>query len=440
MSLSKKLTLSLSISLLAFFALQAVMVGVEMRELSEDNMVINIEDDMEGLLTTINHQADLPITIISDRVPEIFNRPFSGHYFQIHHEEHIISSRSLWDSQLPQLKAGTHRDISGPIGQQLLVVVRDYVIHGKSIRMSVAEDTSSLDATAWHLQRELLELSFAALLILMLLQIWVIRYGFKPLALVCEEIQQLERGETDKLIHPVPSEIQPLVQEVNHLLQVMQQRMQRSRHALGNLSHALKTPLSVMMQILERHQHDADTQALLVQTKTIENHINRELTRARTAGITPGGTWQNPEEDIRDLARTLEVAHQERVVVHLHSFMTTHWFGDREDMMEVLGNLIDNACKWAKSEVVISIRSNPDNQINLTIEDDGPGMSEADQDNVMKRGQRLDESKPGHGLGLSIVLEIIDIYGGNLRFSTSENLGGLKVSMQLPPHQPYLSS
>ena len=127
----------------------------------------------------------------------------------------------------------------------------------------------------------------------------------KPLAGLRTELQQLERGETEKLEQPVPAEISPLVEEVNRLLMVLQQRLQRSRNAMGNLSHALKTPLTLMFQILERKQDDEDCVQLLEQAQRIEGHINRELSRARMAGQSPGGVWLKPEQDVRDLISTL---------------------------------------------------------------------------------------------------------------------------------------
>ena len=288
-SLSKHLTLSLALSLVCFFLLQTVLVGTEMRQLAEARVIAGMQDDMEGLLADLIAQPDALTSSELTQAPDIFKRPFSGHYLQSTQDKQSIHSRSLWDFKLPEFEAGTYSGVSGPENQQLIILCQDYVLHGEKLSICVAEDTSELDATTLHIQKRLLFLSFGVLLLLLLIQVWVIRRGLKPLLAVRRELQQLERGETDKLRHAVPAEISPLVEEVNHLLTVLQQRLQRSRNAMGNLSHALKTPLTLIFQILERRQDDKDSIQLLKQAHHIQDHINRELSRARTAGLTPGG-------------------------------------------------------------------------------------------------------------------------------------------------------
>jgi signal transduction histidine kinase len=248
---------------------------------------------------------------------------------------------------------------------------------------------------------------------------------------VRRELQQLERGETEKLKQPVPAEISPLVEEVNRLLMVLQQRLLRSRNAMGNLSHALKTPLTLMFQILERRQDDKDCAQLLEQARRIEGHINRELSRAKTAGQSPGGIWLKPEQDVRDLVSTLEAVHRQRITVELQIAEIATVSADREDMMEVIGNLIDNACKWAQGRVILKIYQQ--DGLCIIIEDDGPGMKPEEQLLALGRGVRMDEAKQGHGLGLAIVREIVDAYSGRFELDQSYTLGGLKVLVCFPP-------
>ncbi|MCK5482029.1 MAG: ATP-binding protein, partial [Gammaproteobacteria bacterium] len=238
-SLSRHLTISLAVSLICFFLIQAALVGMEMRKLTEDGVISRLEDDMEGILAALSAEPGEETAVEWEHIPAIFMRPFSGHYFQIHQGEQSIRSRSLWDSVLPLQEAGIYRAVEGPANQQLLILSRSYVVRGQTILLSVAEDTSELEATSLYFQKRLLALSLGALLLLLAIQIWVIRRGLKPLSGVRRELQQLERGETEKLKQPVPAEISPLVEEVNRLLMVLQQRLLRSRNAMGNLSHAL---------------------------------------------------------------------------------------------------------------------------------------------------------------------------------------------------------
>jgi len=429
-SLSRHLTISLAVSLVCFFLLQAVLVGMEMRKLAEDSVLSRLEDDMERILAALSVQPGEAAAIDWEHIPAIFIRPFSGHYFQIRQGKQSARSRSLWDSVLPVQEAGIYRAVEGPVNQQLLILSRSYVLHGQSILLSVAEDTSTLEATSLYFQKRLLALSLAALLLLLVIQVWVIRRGLKPLAGLRAELQQLERGETERLEQPVPAEISPLVEEVNRLLMVLQQRLLRSRHAMGNLSHALKTPLTIMFQILERKPDDEDSAQLLEQARRIERHINRELSRARMAGQSPGGIWLEPEQDVRDLASTLEAMHRQRVRIQFRIEEMPAIRADREDMMELIGNLIDNACKWAKGRVVFNMYQQ--SGLYIIIEDDGPGMKSEDLLLVTGRGVRMDEAKQGHGLGLAIVREIVDAYGGKLELDQSHKLGGLRASVYLP--------
>ena len=430
-SLSRHLSISLAVSLICFFLIQTVLVGMEMRKLTEDGVVSRLQDDMEGILAALSAQPGEAATIEWEHIPDIFMRPFSGHYFQIQQGKTSIRSRSLWDAVLPVQEPGIYRAVEGPSNQKLLILSRLYVVHGHKVLLSVAEDTSEMEATSLYFQKRMIALSLAAVLLLLVIQMWVIRRGLKPLAGLRRELQQLERGETEKLEHPVPAEIRPLVEEVNRLLLLLQQRLQRSRNATGNLSHALKTPLTLMFQILERRQDDRECAQLLEQARRIEEHINRELSRARTAGQSPGGLWLKPEQDVRDLVATLEAVYRQEVTIALQISEMTSISADREDMMELIGNLIDNGCKWSRGRVVININQQP--EFSIVIEDDGPGMKPEEQLLVLERGVRMDEAKQGHGLGLAIVREIVDAYDGKLELGQSDELGGLKVSISFPP-------
>jgi len=437
-SLSRHLSISLAVSLICFFLIQTVLVGMEMRKLTEDGVVSRLQDDTEGILAALSVQPGEAVSVEWDHIPDIFMRPFSGHYFQIQQGEDSIRSRSLWDSILPVQEPGIYRAVEGPSGQQLIILSRSYVVHGHALLLSVAEDTSKLEATSLYFQKRLLVLSLGALLLLLVIQMWVIRRGLKPLAGVRRELQQLERGETEKLEQPVPAEISPLVEEVNRLLMVLQQRLQRSRNAMGNLSHALKTPLTLMFQILERREDDKESAQLLEQARRIEEHINRELSRARTAGQSPGRIWLRPEQDLRDLVSTLETVYRQEITVQLQMGKLAGISADREDMMEMVGNLIDNGCKWARGRVKVAIKQQPG--LTIEIEDDGPGMKPEEQLLVLGRGVRMDESREGHGLGLAIVQEIVDAYGGTLGLGQSDRLGGLKVLVTFPPCSSQLDS
>jgi len=429
-SLSRQLAVSLGISLIVFFFIQAVLIGIEMRKLTEDGVLSRLQDDMEGIVAALSVQPDKVIVVDWEHIPSIFIRPFSSHYFQISYKDNVLRSRSLWDHVLDIQKPGVYRAVEGPANQKLLILARLYVVHGQAFLLSVAENTSELESTSLFFQKRMLILSFIVLLVLLVIQMWVVRYSLKPLAGLKKELQDLERGEIGRLEQSVPSEIAPLVEEVNHLLEVLQQRLARSRHAMGNLSHALKTPLTLIFQILERRQNDSDCVRLLEQAKQIESHMNRELSRARTAGQSPAGIWLQPKQDMQDLIDTLDAVHCQRVQIELELGHIEKIYAEREDMMELAGNLIDNACKWAKGHVQVNMYHQAG--LVIEIEDDGPGMTDEERSQVLARGVRMDETKQGHGLGLAIVREIAESYGGELELRKSACLGGLSVHVHFP--------
>ena len=360
----------------------------------------------------------------------IYRRPFSGHYFEIHAGTHVLRSRSLWDEQLPALAHKTHWEVPGPSGQRLLLLRRSFDWHGSPIELRVAEDISVLKKNTAAFQRHLLVYALIAVLLLLVLQAWVVRYGLQPLLLIRNQLRQLEQGEIDRVTTNVPREILPLVEEINRLVDLVRQRLNRSRHALGDLAHALKTPLAALGQILDRQPPGTDMDQARMRLQEIERRIEHELARARTAGRAPGGKWANVYRDLCDITRLIELAHP-KISVHLAMDDTLEIAADREDMLEIFGNLLDNAAKWARTMVRCSMRRNG-SLLLIEVEDDGPGMTEDMAARVLQRGARADESKPGHGLGLAIVNEIVDAYEGRLHFGRSASLGGLKVCIELP--------
>ncbi len=429
-SLSARLTLSLAISLATFFIVQSIIVGLEIRRMSDQGLISRLEHDAEDILAALVMKGR-EFQINWERIPVIYKRPFSGHYFQLRTDsQRHLRSRSLWDEDLTVMDTGVLRDVSGPLGQRLFILSKRFRVHGKDVLLSMAEDISRQEASSLRFLKHLLILSFTALLLLLAMQIWVIRQGLKPLAGLGEELIRLERGETDTLHQQVPSEISPLVNEINRLLLMLRHRLGRYRNSMGNLAHALKTPLTRIMQILEREPSREDRQMVIELVKSIEKRIQRELSRARMAGQSPGGFWPDPHQDIRDLAATLEAVNRKQGLIKLLIEDDIHFAADREDMMELIGNLLDNACKWAKRRVYLNISST--DGLEISVDDDGPGMDENRKHEILSRGGRADESMQGHGLGLAIVQDIVKAYHGALHIGHSDSLGGLRVSVTLP--------
>lgn len=274
-------------------------------------------------------------------------------------------------------------------------------------------------------------LAAGGIALILVVQGLVIRRTFRRLDHIRAELQQLEAGNIQRLTETVPTEIYPIVKEFNHLLSLMQERLERSRNALGNLAHALKTPLNLLSQHLDADISATSHQQAQLQAERIRQLTERELKRARMAGL--GNTTQrfDPRVELPVLVEVLaQVHHKSPRCITLEIAPTITRFGDREDMLELLGNLLDNACKWAQQQVRCQI-SSVAGKVQISVEDDGNGRTEVELQQMAARGVRLDESVEGHGLGLSICKDITKLYGGTLVFERSTRLGGLRVTVTL---------
>lgn len=274
-------------------------------------------------------------------------------------------------------------------------------------------------------------LAAGGIVLILVVQGVVIRRTFHRLDHLRAELQALEAGKISKLGEAVPAEIHPIVTEFNHLLSLMQERLERSRHSLGNLAHALKGPLNLLVQYLDQEPDASNNQQAKLQAERIRQLTERELKRARLAG--QGNTTQrfDPGVELPVLVEVLaRIHHKSPRCIALDIAPDISRFGDREDMLELVGNLLDNACKWAKEHVRCQL-SMVAGRVQMVVEDDGAGRTAAELQQMAERGVRLDESVEGHGLGLAICKDIVKLYGGTLAFGRSEVLGGLRVLVVL---------
>jgi signal transduction histidine kinase len=437
-SLQARLSIGLLLSLLVVILLSWIALSNTIRYVAEDYILSRLQHDNEVLLAALDFGADKKPTLVMDRINTEYQRAFSGHYYLITSDVIRLRSRSLWDSDLtiPVLAAGESRQLrlDGPQQQQLIVLATGYIKQGHNVTISVAEDLSGIEADILVFQHRFTITAVVVLLILVGIQLLIIRSALHPLKNAGEEIRALEHGELHHLSQSVPTEILPLVHEVNHLLKVLDQRLQRSRNALGNLAHALKKPLTVLQQVRCPESVDDKTiteQTIITHTQEMQKLIDRELRRARIAGEGPTGSYFVAENEIAPLVDILQsIYHQKKLTVETDISKNLVVPVDREDVLELLGVLMDNACKWATKTVSLTIRA--DNKIKIIIEDDGPGVSDALVTQLTQRGKRLDESVTGYGLGLSIAQDIIEQYHGELELGRSEKLGGFCVTVTLP--------
>lgn len=393
-----------------------------------------LRNDSESLLVALV-RGPQGLQLDERHLSPAYQRPFSGHYFRIDFSDSHWRSRSLWDQELPLLQQpGLHSNLQlGPGGQRLLILRSDYRRLGQSISISVAQDYTPVSDSFQRMRQIGLGLGLAALLLILFLQRLTVRRALKPLERAREQIAQLQQGQRSQLDDQVPVELEPLVAQINHLLAHTEDSLKRSRNALGNLGHALKTPLAVLLSLASSEKlddHPELRRILKEQLEQVQQRLNRELNRARLSGDALPSALFDCDAELPGLLATLNMIHGEHLALNYVAPPGLQLPWDREDLLELLGNLLDNACKWADAEVRLSVIERTDG-FALSVEDDGPGIPEEQRTQVFSRGTRLDEQTHGHGLGLGIVRDIVDTWGGLLVLGES-GWGGLKVVIELP--------
>ncbi|KRP87034.1 ATPase [Bradyrhizobium pachyrhizi] len=383
----------------------------------------------------------------------LFDLPLSGWYWQITRTDtekgETRASRSLWDKKLPKLEehgaeltaAGVRLGyVDGPEGQSLRVVERpvDLGADGKFLVSVAGDATEIFDETRsfdYYLGG-----TFAALgIVLLLTTIFQVRYGLAPLKRISDAIADIRSGRAERLEGRFPVEIAPLARETNALIDANREIVERSRTHVGNLAHAIKTPLSVIVNEAAAHTADPFASKVLEQADLMRDQVAHHLERARIAArATIVSTITDVAPVIEALRRTMEKIHRDRdLSIEAKADPAARFRGERQDLEEMVGNLVDNACKWADSQVFVEVTVVPPEvsgagpRLRIVVDDDGRGLSEAERAQVSRRGQRLDESKPGSGLGLSIVTDLAGLYGGNLTLNNAP-IGGLRAELTLP--------
>ncbi|KQM62155.1 MULTISPECIES: sensor histidine kinase [unclassified Sphingomonas] len=414
------------------FALDRVLVSAVTR---------NTDDGLEYLLNSLIVSAEIDstgeVTFNRQLSDQRFLEPYSGLYWQVSGPGHETwPSRSLWDRKLP-VDRSRYTDVhiydAKPFpDQKLRIVERDLTLPGSPTvwRFQVAESRDVLDGLIAALRKTLVR-SFAllglGLIVMATLQTW---YGLLPLRAVRDAIARLRAGQSARVEGSMPAEVAPLVEELNALVEHNDKQAEEARRHAGNLAHALKTPLTVIMNASAAGQDDlADT--VIREARTMRRQVDHHLARARAVGRrgsahSRADVWESVEAVERAVARLypnvrIDVDGKKDLIARI----------ERQDLDEILGNLVENAAKYGGGSVFVTVRADA-GFVELLVEDDGRGIPEADRLRIFDRGVRLDSGKPGTGLGLAIVRDVAEIYEGTASLEESEDLGGLLVRLRLP--------
>ena len=435
-SIQARLSTGLLFSLIVAFSAFWLLVSINIQFLAQEYIASRMAHDADTLLSAIEFDNDGNLTLDDLRVDLVYNQPFSGHYYVINTDAQTVSSRSLWDHPLKHIDVNTdgqpRTKQPGPEEQSLLVISRRYTKQGNQLMVSIAEDLNPINTNIIQFQYWLATLALGMLLLLVIFQAIILRRSLRPITSIHTELKSLEQGKLEKLSTDSPAELRPLINEVNHLLAVMEQRLRRSRDALSDLAHAIKKPLTVIQQQTNKKDSaEAAKNTILKQTDEIYQLSDRILKRARLAGHSHSGALFSFSDDLPALITTLEVMHPNKTV----RLMTDIPAGincpiDRQDMLELLGNILDNAYKWTQQNIKLSV-SNIDLNFHICIEDDGPGADPDKINELSQRGVRLDEQIEGHGFGLAIAADMVNDYGGSISFQHSDELGGFRVDINL---------
>ncbi len=403
----------------------------------------NFDSQLEYLLTQAlisNAEIGPDGEVLFTRAPadQRFLEPYSGLYYQVTGAgSDPFPSRSLWDRQL--LVSGNHTDNDFHYydsdefaGEKLRIIERDVQLPNSRTRwrFQVAQRRDVLDDQISVLRRTMVR-SFGILgLGLIILAALQAVYGLWPLRRVRREIAAIRSGKKSRVDQRLPREIEPMVAELNQLLEHNEVQAEEARRHAGNLAHALKTPLTVITNAATAKAEDLGP-TVIREATTMRRQVDHHLARARAVGRRASAQARAP------VWASLEAV--ERAVTRLYENVTVDLAGDkkaavrveRQDLDEMLGNLIENAAKYGGGRVFVTV-GKADDMVEIEVEDDGRGIPEEERLSIFDRGARLDTGKPGTGLGLAIVRDVAQIYGGSVVLEESEDLGGLLARLRLP--------
>jgi signal transduction histidine kinase len=411
-------------------------------------VVADLGDQIDVLVQAMRIETDNRLTLQRQPADPRFERPYGGLYWQLGRDMRVeLRSRSLsdqqmaWPGQAPRSGETRWSEMPGPSGQDLIAVERQVMIDGADgatpVRFMVGLDANELEEARLGFFEAVIPSLFAIGLAL-LAGVWAfLRFGLQPLEWLKTALADVRMDRKAQIEGTFPEEVQPLVAETNALIAARDADLQTARARAGDLAHALKTPLAVMaaqVRTLRLSGHVQAADEIGGEVERLQGVITRELLRARASlqanrraqatDIAPAA-----ERTCRALGKLASNAHlhfEVRVPADLRVKV------DETDFLEMLGNLVDNAAKWARTTVRVEAQAAGGRMKRITVSDDGPGMAEASIDAAMRRGVRLDEQVPGHGFGLGITRDLVEAYGGQFSVARDPALGGVMASLVLP--------
>jgi two-component system sensor histidine kinase PhoQ len=443
-SLSRRLLVSVSVPLALFFGVMMLVLDTGFRALSERSLQELLDSQMVSLIAAADPQPDGSYAPTPQELDPRLRTPRSGLYAQIRSQHHLWRSPSTAGRSSDfgaLLVPGQRSNLTYTTFGHDRVAIESRAIQfaddpsGKrTLTFSVAVSLSPYEEELWRFRRELIGWFIGLMLVLLVTLAALLRWVLGPVRRMEREIHEVEEGRSETLGAGYPRELSGVATNLNALLVGERKRVARYRDTLGNLAHSLKTPLAVMRASLSSSAPAGPVGAEIDRmTGIIEHQLKRA---AASGGALLGQAPVEVAQVAAELRSTLlKVYAGKDLSLELAVAPATLFVGDRGDLTELIGNLLDNACKWCRGRVRLTASSDesagPRERLNLVIEDDGAGISADDRARVLERGVRADQNVPGHGLGLAMVHDTVDLYGGQLSIDASP-LGGARFSVRLP--------
>ncbi len=449
--MTRSLRLRLVLGAALWVTIALALSGAVLREVFAEHAASQLDErldaDLRGLAAGLNVAADGTVTLTRPPPNPLFIKPLSGHYWQVSRQDGtpVLRSRSLWDgavtlpAALPPDGVARGGMVRGPNGQLLRAVERTltYPDYDQPLRLVTGVDAARLGALIDDFTRTL-AVSFAVLALGIVAAAWAqVAFGLRPLARLRRALAAIRSGAADRMVGDWPREVTPLVDDLNALLDHNARMVETARESAGNLAHALKTPLAILGNEAADLAADGNAEAAAMlgqQVEAMRRHVEHHLARARAQAAGEARGLRTPvRPSLERIARTLTRLHD--VAVEVVPGDALEFRGDQQTLEEILGTLTENACQWARGQVRLSARGEGERLL-LSIEDDGPGIPADRLTEVLRRGRRLDESRPGSGLGLNIADDLARAAHGDLVLDSSPDLGGLRCRVYLPVAEP----
>jgi signal transduction histidine kinase len=407
------------------------------------NLTNQLKFDIDTLSSATLDSTEPNFADVSVTDPR-FNRASTGWYWVIRSDTNdvLATSHSVVGTTPPKLGGNFDRDnyrsdvLTDEAGNRLRAIERSVTSNGRPIHIMVTGNLDENQALVGQFRGQTLTVLSAVGIALAIMSGIVARLALRPIGRLERAIEMVREGDSETITGSYPREIAPLADEVNELLRSNTQILERARNQVGNLAHGLKTPLAVLRNEAAAARDDALSKVVSSETEKMTQLVTTYLDRARLAARSAVvGKKADATMVMLRLVRVMQKLNQNVTIAFKRPDASLPWFrGDEGDLEEIAGNLLDNACKWSKGQIAVTMvaeRTQTNQMLLIRIEDDGPGLTEEEAKKALRRGVRLDEKTPGSGLGLDIVKELVDVYGGSLQLKRSV-LGGLLAELRLP--------